>query len=126
MTHQFKPILKTSATAAVTSNSIAPVLQQRFNFLNIPLDNTILGAIANYHSSQVQAALNHVEANFELIKSTTAVFLYQLPKQPIEDNQPLLPVYTAANFAGFTIEHMKAWYPNHWQEAALHFGLTLE
>ena len=81
-------------------------------------------AIANYHPSQVKAALNHVESNYELIKSPKAVFLYQLPKQTIHNNQPLLPVYTASSFDGFTLEHMKAWYPNHWQLAAQHFGVS--
>lgn len=119
-----KPILKTSAV--VTSNSLDPLLQQRFQALNIPLDSSVLRAVAQFHSSQVQAALNHVEANFELIRSTKAVFLYQLPKQSIVDNRPLLPVYNASNFTGFTLEHMKAWYPNHWRTAALHFGLTLD
>lgn len=119
-----KPILKASSTTVVTSDSIDPSIQQRLNRLNIPSDNTMISAIALYHSSQVQAALDHVEANYELIKSPKAVFLYQLPKQRVEDNQPLLPVYTASDFDGFTLQHLKAWYPNTWQQAARHFDIS--
>ena len=34
-------------------------------------------------------------------------------------------VYTARDFAGYTLQHLKAMYPNSWQEAAHHFGLSL-
>jgi hypothetical protein len=120
-----KPILQTSS-AVPSSDSLDPVLQQRFSSLNIPLDHTVLHALANFHSSQVKSALNHIEANFELIRSPKAVFLYQLPKQPLDDHRPLLPVFSARNFSGFTIQHLKVWYPNHWQRAALHFGLSID
>ena len=121
-----KPVLKTNSAAPISSNSIDPKLQHRLNLLRIPLDRTVIGAIANYHSSQVEAALNHVDANYELINSPKAVFLYQLPKQPIEHNQPLLPVYKASDFDGFTLQHLKAWYPHSWQSAAQHFGIPVD
>ena len=34
-------------------------------------------------------------------------------------------VYTARDFSGYTLQHLKAMYPNSWQEAAHHFGVTL-
>jgi hypothetical protein len=79
-----------------------------------------------YHPSQVIAALDHVEANRKFIRSTRAVFLHQLPKQPIVENQSLLPVYTVSDFGGFQIEHLKVWYPTHWRQASQHFGLSVE
>ena len=33
-------------------------------------------------------------------------------------------VYTARDFSGYTLQHLKAMYPNSWQEAALHFGIN--
>lgn len=124
-----KPILKThqNSPSHADSISIPTNLQQRLISLNIPLDETISKAISLYHSSQVTAALDHVEANYELIKSPKAVFLYQLPKQQIEENQsqPRLPVYTASDFPGYTLQHLKAMYPTHWKSAAQHFGISI-
>ena len=125
-----QPILKPKnskhSSAEINSLSLSVSLQHRLDRLNIPLDDSLTKAIAQYHSSQVTAALNHVETNYELIKSPKAVFLYQLPKQPIEENQPLLPIYTASDFPGYTLKHMKAWYPRNWKQAAIHFGISLE
>ena len=121
-----QPILKTSKVSSKINNtSILSHIEQRLAHLGIPLDLRVRQEIAQYHSSQIMAALNHVEANYESIRCPKAVFLYQLPKQSIEKNKPLLPVYTATDFAGYTIEHMKAWYPTRWKEAALHFGISL-
>jgi|GEM_PF-4211289 len=33
-------------------------------------------------------------------------------------------VYTARDFSGYTLQHLKAMYPHSWQEAALHFGIN--
>ncbi|WP_052055865.1 hypothetical protein [Myxosarcina sp. GI1] len=105
--------------------NISSKLKQQFDRLNIPLDARILKAIEQHHPSQVQAALNHVKQNIELIRSPRSVFLYQLPKQPIEDNLSRLPVFTAKDAVGFTLQHLKAMYPNSWEDAALHFGIPL-
>ena len=121
-----KPVLKTNSAAPTKNNSIDHKIQHRLDLLHIPLDRTVTGAIALYHSSQVEAALNHVEANYELIKSPKAVFLYQLPKQKIEENRPRLPVYKASDFDGFTLQHLKAWYPHSWHNAAEHFGIPVD
>jgi hypothetical protein len=111
-----KPILKPSSASTVSTElqfQLPNHLQQRLNRLGILPDQRLIQAISQYHLSQVTAALNHVEANFELIKSPKAVFLYQLPRQPIEENRPLLPVYTAKDFPGYTLQHLKSMYPNH-------------
>lgn len=34
-------------------------------------------------------------------------------------------VYTARDFPGYTLQHLKAMYPNSWSEAAHHFGVAL-
>ena len=34
-------------------------------------------------------------------------------------------VYTAKDFSGYTLQHLKAMYPNRWREAAKHFGVAL-
>jgi hypothetical protein len=60
-----------------------------------------------------------------LINSPKAIFLHQLPRQPIEENKPLLPVFTARDFPGYTLQHLKSMYPTHWQSAAQHFGIPL-
>lgn len=103
-----------------------PNIKHRLNSLGIALDSSIENTIEQYHPSQVKAALDHVEANRKLIRSPKAVFLYQLPKQPIVENQSLLPVYTASDFSGFTVEHLKVWYPTHWRQAAHHFGISVQ
>ncbi|MEM9509843.1 MAG: hypothetical protein AAGA16_19535 [Cyanobacteria bacterium P01_E01_bin.35] len=125
-----QPILKSQSkphslsTPHQPTSSISEAVKQRLGSLSIPLDSFVLKAIALHHSSQVTAALNHVEANFELIRSPQAVFLYQLPKQKIEENRPYLPVYTARDFPGYTLQHLKVWYPHSWRAAAVHFGIS--
>ena len=34
-------------------------------------------------------------------------------------------VYTARDFTGYTLQHLKAMYPHSWEEAARHFGVAL-
>lgn len=81
---------------------ITPDIQHRLDSLGITVDSALKNTIEQYHLSQVIAAIDHVEANFELIRSPKAIFLYQLPRQPKSENQPLLPIYTASDFAGYT------------------------
>ena len=87
------PILKSSCPS---TKNISPHLVNRFNSLSIRLNSRVLAIVDRYHDSQIAAALDHVEANFELIKSPTAVFLYQVPQQPIEENKSRLPIYQKA------------------------------
>ncbi|MGL5833223.1 MAG: hypothetical protein ACRC1Z_08320 [Waterburya sp.] len=67
---------------------ITPDIKLRLNSLGIALNSAIENIIEQYHPSQVKAALDHVQNNKEFIRSPKAVFLYQLPKQPIVDSQP--------------------------------------
>jgi len=122
-----KPILKTQENypSQADNISVPDNIQQRLNSLNIAIDTPIRKAIDCYHISQVNAALDHVENNFERINSPKAVFLYQLPKQLIEDNQPRLRVYTASDFPGYTLKHLQAMYPTRWEDAARHFGIPI-
>jgi hypothetical protein len=55
-----------------------------------------------------------------------AAFLYQLPKQPVEQLGCRGEVKTARDFGGYTIEHMKKMYGNKWEEAARYFGLEVD
>jgi hypothetical protein len=56
--------------------------------LHIPLDGQVRGAIASHHLSQAYGAANHVFNTLDTIKNPRAVFLYQLPKQPVEKAPP--------------------------------------
>lgn len=67
---------------------ITPDIKHHLNSLGITLDSCLENTIEQYHPSQFKAALDHVRNNLEFIRSPKAVFLYQLPKQPIVDSQP--------------------------------------
>ena len=108
------------------NDSRIPVeIQAKLEELNIPLDAKVSKAIASYHISQVKGAIAHVENTWESIKNPRGVFLYQLPKQPIEERKKQKRYLTAADFGGYTIEHLKSMYPTSWREAAIHFGLEV-
>ena len=89
------------------------------------MDEKVTKAIASYHISQVEGAIAHVENTWESIKNPRGVFLYQLPKQPIETRKKQKRYLTATDFGGYTIEHLKSMYPTNWREAAIHFGLEV-
>ena len=59
-------------------------LQEKLQELEIPLDNQVRKAIASHHISQAYGAAAHVENTWDTINNPRSVFLYQLPKQPIE------------------------------------------
>jgi hypothetical protein len=106
-------------------SQISAQLKARLEELNIPLDAKVSKAIASHHISQVDGALAHIENTWESIKNPRGVFLYQLPKQPIERRNNHIKHFTASDFGGYTIEHLKVMYPNNWQEAAIHYGLEV-
>jgi hypothetical protein len=56
--------------------------------LHIPLDGQVRSAIASHHLSQAYGAANHVSNTLDTIKNPRAVFLYQLPKQPVDQAPP--------------------------------------
>ena len=59
-------------------------LKEKLLELEIPLDSKVISAIASHHISQAYGACAHVENTWDTINNPRSVFLYQLPKQPIE------------------------------------------
>jgi hypothetical protein len=60
------------------------LLYLKLEELRIPLDNQVRSAIARHDISQAYGAAAHVENTWDTINNPRSVFLYQLPKQPIE------------------------------------------
>lgn len=77
-------IISPSKSSADKSSSIPNDLRERLEELEIKLDTQVLKAIALHHISQAYGAAAHVENTRETITNPRGVFLYQLPKQPIE------------------------------------------
>ena len=67
-----------------SNTSIPEELVRRLEELSIPLDNKVRSAIASHHISQAYGAATHVENTWDSINNPRSVFLYQLPKQPVE------------------------------------------
>ncbi|MEB3831890.1 helix-turn-helix domain-containing protein [Phormidium sp. CCY1219] len=88
-------------------------------------DTRVIRAIASRDISQAYGAAAHVEKSFESCSNPTSVFLFQLPRQPIEKLGPVHPVMTAADF-GISLDCLKRWYPYTWREAAIAFGYSQE
>lgn len=59
-------------------------LKEKLEELEIPLDNQVKQAIANHDISQAYGAASHVENTWDSINNPRGVFLFQLPRQPIE------------------------------------------
>lgn len=59
-------------------------LLEKLRMLEVKTSEEVLVQISKHHISQAYSAIAHVENTFETIRDKTAVFLYQLPKQPIE------------------------------------------
>lgn len=79
-------------------------LENRLREANINIDKKLLAAIATHDISQAYGAIAHIENTSESINCTRAVFLYQLPKQPIEKlgsryNEEILNNMKAQNLA---------------------------
>jgi hypothetical protein len=111
---------------SVNSNNIPQDLRNNLEELEITLDSKVLKAISNHHISQAYGAAAHVEKTWETIDNPKSIFLYQLPKQPVEQLGCRGSVKTARDFGGYTIEHIKKMYKNKWEEAARHFGLEVD
>jgi hypothetical protein len=67
-----------------SSADIPSELIEKLEELRIPLDNQVRSAIARHDISQAYGAAAHVENTWDTINNPRSVFLYQLPKQPIE------------------------------------------
>lgn len=59
-------------------------LKERLEELEIPLDDRVRTVIASHHVSQAYGACAHCENTRDSITNIRSVFLYQLPKQPVE------------------------------------------
>ncbi len=74
------------------SKSDIPIeLVERLEELEIPLDEKVISAINSHHISQAYGAAAHVENTWETINNPRGVFLFQLPKQKIEQLGTRLP-----------------------------------
>ncbi len=63
-------------------------LAERLRMAKIALCDQVLVKISQHHISQAYGAVTHVENTWTTIKDPKAVFLYQLPRQPIEQLGP--------------------------------------
>lgn len=107
------------------SADIPSELIERLEELKIPLDNQVRSAIARHDISQAYGACAHVEKTWETISNPRSVFLYQLPKQPVEKHRAsnYKPPEQIAREQGITIDWLKKMYPHNWEEVAKHFRL---
>jgi hypothetical protein len=106
-------------------DDIPQELKSKLEELSIPLDNRVRTAIASHHISQAYSAIAHIENTWESISNPRGVFLYQIFLQPVEPMGSRGREYKASDLEGYTLEHIKAMYPNAWREAAVHFGLSV-
>lgn len=77
-------IISPSKKSADENGSIPDDLRARLEELEIKLDDRVINAIASHHISQAYSACRHVRRTRNSIDCPKAVFLYQLPKQPVE------------------------------------------
>ena len=66
------------------SPEIPDDLKEKLRELEITLDSKVISAIASHDISQAYGAVAHVENTWETITNPRGIFLFQLPKQPIE------------------------------------------
>jgi hypothetical protein len=71
-------------SSSKSSADIPSELIERLEELKITLDSQVRSAIARHDISQAYGAAAHVENTWDTINNPRSVFLYQLPKQPIE------------------------------------------
>lgn len=105
---QEKPAAVQTVTVTVVARpqetNLTEEVRDKLAGFRIPLDKKVVQAIEKHHISQVYAALGHIEATWETIENPRGVFLFQLPKQPIEKLGSRLPFYTAETVPGTEIE----------------------
>ncbi|MGK7898906.1 MAG: hypothetical protein AB4372_36150 [Xenococcus sp. (in: cyanobacteria)] len=92
--HATKAVVKEKVPRDVAqkkSSDIPIELVERLEELEIPLDEKVISAINSHHISQAYGAAAHVERTWETINNPRGVFLFQLPKQKIEQMGARLP-----------------------------------
>ena len=67
-----------------SSRTISRDVERRLEELGIVIDQKVLDAIASHHISQTYGAIAHIEKTFDSINNARGVFLFQLPKQKVE------------------------------------------
>jgi hypothetical protein len=77
-------IISPSKSSAENVTAIPDDLREKLEELEISLDDKVRNAIASHHISQAYGAAAHCENTRNSITNVRSVFLYQLPKQPIE------------------------------------------
>lgn len=80
--------IRTHSDRPVPPPDIPQDLIEKLEELHIPLDGQVRSQIASHHLSQAYGAAAHVSNTLDTIKNPRAVFLYQLPKQPVEKAPP--------------------------------------
>lgn len=79
-----KPKTNLPSDETQEKHKIPEELAERLRMVKIPLSEQVLVKISQHHISQAYGAVTHVENTWTTIKDAKAVFLYQLPRQPIE------------------------------------------
>ncbi len=82
---------KVPPVVAQEKQKIPQELLERLKEFEVDVSERVLAAISKIDISQAYGAIAHVENTFETIKDPTAIFLYQLPKQPIEKLGQIYP-----------------------------------
>jgi hypothetical protein len=108
---------------SVNDCSLPQDLKNKLEELEIPLDAKVRKAISRHHILRAYGAAAHVERTRATIDNPRGVFLFQLPKQPIEQLGTRGKVITARDMGGYTLAHLQKMYPDSWQSAAVAFGL---
>lgn len=108
------------------TTSIPADIKEKLQQLNIPLDERVRGAINKYHRSQILGAIDHITNTWETINDPKKIFLYQLPKQKVEQLGTRGKVYRASDEGGYCLERIKKMYPYNCREAAKHFGVKVD
>ena len=111
-------------TKVIQAPQIPQDLINKLEELEIPLDERVRSAIASHHLSQAYGAVAHIENTWESINTPRGVFLFQLPRQPVEVMGTRVRVKTARDF-DFTLTDLKRMYGNNWRNAAVHFGIEV-
>lgn len=73
-----------SADVAQLALPIPPDILKKLREIEVEPTEQVIQAIKKHHISQVHGAIAHIENTWETIRNPLKIFLYQLPKQPIE------------------------------------------
>ena len=83
-TRIISPSKSSSTSNNYKSGEIPDDFKEKLRELNITLDPKVSEAIANHHISQAYGAAAHVENTWDSVSNPRGVFLFQLPRQPVE------------------------------------------